>query len=238
MLFLIAFASILIGTGVSFVHVDYKRQLVGSTMAQMGVMLVQCALGAYGAAVVHLVLHGLFKATLFLQSGSVVSRVGRAGLRKTGSAWPGGIILGVLLGWAFWQAAPHEPARLLSALLLAASATVAWGRLTDFREGRWLGFAVVVALALVSETVRHQFMVLLHNGMPSAFLPPASFEWLVFALFVAAALVAVWIANRRSSMLAIHLYMWLVHLGEPRPAATEAHPRYLASYLKEGMAHE
>ncbi|BAD74727.1 NADH dehydrogenase (ubiquinone) chain 5 [Geobacillus kaustophilus HTA426] len=237
-LFLIAFASILIGTGVSFVHVDYKRQLVGSTMAQMGVMLVQCALGAYGAAVVHLVLHGLFKATLFLQSGSVVPRVGRAGLRKTGSSRPGGIILGVLFGWAFWQAAPHEPARLLSALLLAASATVAWGRLTDFREGRWLGFAVVVALALASETVRHQFMALLHNGMPSAFLPPASFEWLVCALFVAAALVAVWIANRRSSMLAIQLYMWLVHLGEPRPAATEAHPRYLASYLKEGMAHE
>ncbi|MFC0298853.1 NADH dehydrogenase subunit 5 [Geobacillus jurassicus] len=237
-LFLIAFASILIGTGVSFVHVDYKRQLVGSTMAQMGVMLVQCALGAYGAAVVHLVLHGLFKATLFLQSGSVVPRVGRAGIRRAGGSWAGGVILGVMIGASFWQAAPHEPARLLSALLLAASATVAWGRLADFREGRWLGFAAVVALALVSETVRHQFMALLHNGMSSAFLPPASFEWLVCTLFVVAALVAVWVANRRSSALAVRLYMRLVHLGEPRPAATEAHPHYLASYIREGMAHE
>ena len=57
--------SVLIGTGISLVQVDYKRQLVGSTIAQMGFMLIQCALGAYLAAVIHLILHGLFKATLF-----------------------------------------------------------------------------------------------------------------------------------------------------------------------------
>ena len=38
--------SILIGTGISLVQVDYKRQLVGSTIAQMGFMLIQCALGS------------------------------------------------------------------------------------------------------------------------------------------------------------------------------------------------
>ena len=40
----------------------------------MGFMLVQCALGVYSAAIIHLILHGVFKATLFLQSGSVVKR--------------------------------------------------------------------------------------------------------------------------------------------------------------------
>ena len=40
----------------------------------MGFMLIQCALGAYLAAVIHLILHGLFKATLFLQAGSSVQR--------------------------------------------------------------------------------------------------------------------------------------------------------------------
>ena len=54
------------------VHVDYKRQLVGSTIAQMGFMLIQCALGAYLAAIIHAVLHGLFKSTLFLQAGSAL----------------------------------------------------------------------------------------------------------------------------------------------------------------------
>ena len=56
-----------------FVQVDYKRQLVGSTIAQMGFMLVQCALGAYLAAIIHAILHGLFKSTLFLRAGSATS---------------------------------------------------------------------------------------------------------------------------------------------------------------------
>ena len=74
LLLIIASISVLLGSGISLVHVDYKRQLVGSTISQMGFMLVQCALGAYSAAIVHLILHGVFKATLFLQSGSVVKR--------------------------------------------------------------------------------------------------------------------------------------------------------------------
>ena len=72
-LLIISSISVLIGSGISLVHVDYKRQLVGSTMSQMGFMLVQCAMGVY-SAIIHLILHGIFKATLFLQSGSVVRR--------------------------------------------------------------------------------------------------------------------------------------------------------------------
>ena len=64
--------SVLIGTGMMLVQVDYKRQLVGSTIAQMGFMLFQCALGAYLAAIIHAVLHGIFKSTLFLQAGSAI----------------------------------------------------------------------------------------------------------------------------------------------------------------------
>ncbi|KJE26081.1 NADH-Ubiquinone/plastoquinone (complex I), various chains family protein [Geobacillus kaustophilus] len=237
-LFAIAFCSILIGTGISLVHVDYKRQLVASTMAQMGVMLVQCALGAYGAAVVHLVLHGMFKATLFLQSGSVVPRIGRAALPRGNGLFRGSLLFGALLGAAFWFASPDEPARLLSALLLGASAAVAWGRLADFREGRWIGLMSAAVLAFGSETVRHQFLALLHRGETSMFVPPASFEWTAGILFAAAALAAVLLANKRTSALGVRLYMHLVHLGEPRPAAMETHPRYLASYMKEGMAHE
>ena len=69
-----AVLSVLLGTGMMIVQTDYKRQLAASTVAQMGFMLVQCALGAYIAAVIHLILHGLFKAALFLQAGSAVRR--------------------------------------------------------------------------------------------------------------------------------------------------------------------
>ena len=72
--YILSSISVLLGSGISLVQVDYKRQLVGSTMSQMGFMLVQCALGVYSAAIIHLILHGIFKATLFLQSGSIVKR--------------------------------------------------------------------------------------------------------------------------------------------------------------------
>jgi NADH-quinone oxidoreductase subunit L/NAD(P)H-quinone oxidoreductase subunit 5 len=53
-------------------------------MAQMGFMLVQVALGAVAAAVVHLVGHAMYKAALFLGSGSAIT----AGRRRA-AALPG-----------------------------------------------------------------------------------------------------------------------------------------------------
>ena len=54
------------------VQVDVKRQLGCSTVAQMGFMVLQCGLGYFAAAIAHLVLHGFYKAYLFLSSGSTV----------------------------------------------------------------------------------------------------------------------------------------------------------------------
>ncbi|ANB55875.1 NADH-Ubiquinone/plastoquinone (complex I), various chains family protein [Anoxybacillus sp. B7M1] len=237
-LFIIAFLSILLGTGISFVHVDYKRQLVASTMAQMGVMFVQCALGAYGAAVVHLILHGLFKATLFLQSGSVVPRPERIVRVKGGGSWWGGALIGLAVGMAFWIASPSEPTRLFSALLLGASMMIAWGRLADFREGRWLGLVTVVMLALASEEVRHFLTEFVQAALPSGSAPPSALEWLAFVLFASAAIVAFWIVRHRSSLLFVRFYMWLVHFGEPRLSTVEPHPHYLSIYVKEGARDE
>lgn len=49
-----------------------KRQLAYSTMAQMGFMMLQCGLGAFSAALLHIVAHSLYKAHAFLSSGSVL----------------------------------------------------------------------------------------------------------------------------------------------------------------------
>lgn len=51
---------------------DVKRKLVYSTAGQMGFMSLQCAVGAPGAAIFHLIAHGLFKCQMFLQSASAV----------------------------------------------------------------------------------------------------------------------------------------------------------------------
>ncbi len=55
---------------------DVKGSLVYSTMGQMGFMVAECAVGAYLAAVAHLMGHALYKATLFFGSGSQVPRAG------------------------------------------------------------------------------------------------------------------------------------------------------------------
>src|SRR5262249_12216760 len=45
-----------------------------STIGQMGFMLVQCGLGAWHLALMHLLAHSLYKAHTFLSSGSVVQQ--------------------------------------------------------------------------------------------------------------------------------------------------------------------
>ena len=66
----IGFLSALLGTLWKLLQPDVKRMLACSTMSQMGFMFVQCGLGLFPAAVAHLVWHGMFKAYLFLASGS------------------------------------------------------------------------------------------------------------------------------------------------------------------------
>jgi NAD(P)H-quinone oxidoreductase subunit 5 len=50
-----------------------KVRLAWSTIAQMGLMLLECALGLYAIALLHLVAHSVYKAHAFLSSGEAVS---------------------------------------------------------------------------------------------------------------------------------------------------------------------
>lgn len=51
---------------------DIKRVLAYSTVSQLGFMVAACGMGAYVAAIFHLLTHGIFKALLFLAAGSVI----------------------------------------------------------------------------------------------------------------------------------------------------------------------
>lgn len=53
-------------------QVNVKQKLACSTIAQMGFMIMQCGLGFFNAAVAHLILHGFYKAYLFLSAGEEV----------------------------------------------------------------------------------------------------------------------------------------------------------------------
>jgi len=54
---------------------DIKRVLAYSTISQLGFMVAAVGVGAYVAAMFHLVTHAVFKALLFLGSGSVIHGV-------------------------------------------------------------------------------------------------------------------------------------------------------------------
>jgi NADH-quinone oxidoreductase subunit L len=60
---------------IGLVQNDIKRVLAYSTISQLGYMFLATGVGAFAAAVFHLVTHALFKALLFLGSGSVIHAV-------------------------------------------------------------------------------------------------------------------------------------------------------------------
>ncbi len=51
---------------------DIKKVLAYSTVSQLGYMFLACGIGAYIAAIFHVMTHAFFKALLFLGSGSVI----------------------------------------------------------------------------------------------------------------------------------------------------------------------
>ncbi|RZI46364.1 proton-conducting membrane transporter [Rickettsiales endosymbiont of Peranema trichophorum] len=69
-IFVLGMLTAVLGTIWKLIQTDVKRMLACSTMSQMGFMFAQCGMGLFSAAVAHLALHGLFKAYLFLSSGS------------------------------------------------------------------------------------------------------------------------------------------------------------------------
>ncbi len=81
---------------------DLKRVLAYSTMSQLGYMFMAAGVGAYEAAMFHLVAHAFFKALLFLSAGSIIHALGgeqdmrqMGGLRRnkeTRVAWIGFLV--------------------------------------------------------------------------------------------------------------------------------------------------
>lgn len=67
---------------------DIKRVLAYSTMSQIGYMFLALGVGAYDAAIFHLMTHAFFKALLFLSAGAVIiSCHHEQDMRRLGGLW-------------------------------------------------------------------------------------------------------------------------------------------------------
>ena len=84
---------------IGLVQTDIKRVLAYSTVSQLGYMFLACGIGAYTAAVFHLMTHAFFKALLFLSAGSVIHALhGEQDIMKMGGLkskipWTHGLFL-------------------------------------------------------------------------------------------------------------------------------------------------
>ena len=70
--FAVGLLTALLGSSMMLVQNDIKKTLGYSTIGQMGFMIMECGLGAYGLAIFHLIAHGLFKGSIFLNCGYVI----------------------------------------------------------------------------------------------------------------------------------------------------------------------
>ena len=103
----------LIGATVMLTQTSVKVSLAWSTISQMGFMLLQCGLGAFPIAVLHIVAHSLYKAHAFLSSGSVVDSLharrlapdGAVGTRRVPAALPASLVDLALGDRRIWPAA-------------------------------------------------------------------------------------------------------------------------------------
>jgi NADH-quinone oxidoreductase subunit L len=65
----------ILAASIAMTQVDIKRVLAYSTLSQLGYMFAALGVGAFTAAIFHLMTHGFFKGLLFLGSGSVIHAV-------------------------------------------------------------------------------------------------------------------------------------------------------------------
>jgi NADH-quinone oxidoreductase subunit L len=75
----------ILAASIAMTQTDIKRVLAYSTLSQLGYMFAALGVGAWAAAIFHLMTHGFFKGLLFLCSGSVIHSVdGEQDMRRMG----------------------------------------------------------------------------------------------------------------------------------------------------------
>jgi NAD(P)H-quinone oxidoreductase subunit 5 len=113
---------------VMLTQTSIKVSLAWSTTAQMGFMLLECGLGLYSLAMLHLVAHSLYKAHAFLSSGSGVDNFRAPTIPRNYSGFkPGqfiialgsGGIMAIIVGSAFGITLQSQPALIAAGTIVA-----------------------------------------------------------------------------------------------------------------------
>ncbi|NLR37838.1 proton-conducting transporter membrane subunit [Novosphingobium sp. ERW19] len=214
----------LVGSAIMLVRADVKGSLAASTIAQMGFMLLTVALGAYAAALWHMVAHGLFKAWLFLGSaGTISTRTTRS--KGLAQPWPALIALATIIGAIFLIEARRADALLPVCLALTALLSAMAVAVRSLPRGPMGAVVALMPIALIA--LNAAVLVLMTALQPDAAQPLLSpFGQLgILSLFLAG-----WVWQQRivsgEQALPPSLFARLLHAGNAlttsTPAATPA----------------
>ena len=132
-----------------------KRALAYSTIAQMGFMLLQCGLGAFHLAILHIVAHSLYKGHAFLSCGSAVETAKKLNTKphfaqlapsRIWFAVSVSMVIVVILAIAFGVSPSEKPGMLvLSMVVVMALTQLIWTSMRRGQTGPALGRTVGVA---------------------------------------------------------------------------------------------
>jgi len=157
-----------------------KTALAWSTVAQMGFMLLQCGLGLWALALLHIVAHSLYKAHAFLGSGGAVLAV-QAARRPGPVAVPGigavmrafGIALAIYVAvaggfWAGFGGKPVQAVALGAILVFGVAYLVAQGLADTAPRALTQRTAIASAAAALAYFTFHR----LAEALTAGALPP------------------------------------------------------------------
>lgn len=218
---------------VRLIKPDVKGRLIFSTMAQMGFMMLACGLGAFAAAVFHLVAHGLFKSALFLGAGSGVSQEAkqRHWPTRQASGWPQASVslviavmvpIGAVVTARTLLAIELSPASFSLQLFVVFTAAVALG--TMLRTHFSVSTALLGTLAITALAVGYSALITLFDtALTFGAVPAAVNAW--WLLIPAAALVALpFIKRFRTGNRFSHRVYALALSAGTSPASEKPHP--------------
>ncbi len=200
-----------------------KTSLAWSTVAQMGFMILECGLGLFPLALLHIVAHSLYKAHSFLASGGAVDLIAanrRPGpvaipkARVVGRAFLVALAIYALVGFGFGFQHKSPQAIALGAILIFGVAYLLAQGLADAAPRALTQRTVAYAVATsVSYFALQVFAVWLTAGVLPAAPAPGPLQWALIVLavisfgFVAVvqAMFPLWAYHPAAAGLRVHL---------------------------------
>lgn len=179
-----AFAA-LYGAVAMLARSDVKGAFAASTVAQMGFMLLTIALGAYAAALWHMVAHGLFKAWLFLGSSGAIAPAGGRD-KCLAQPWPAAIALITMASAAILLDLGESTALLPIGLGFTALLTALVIAFNSTRRSRTSRLLIILPILLIAFNAAALYLVGAVQQNAQVPLIPGYAQFGLLALFLAA----------------------------------------------------